>query len=208
MRGEVRAPPGHFFMTRITPAHAGRSWQLYHKTHQFQDHPRACGEKDQRHPSVRRRGGSPPRMRGEAFDGIKKAAEDRITPAHAGRRKSCNGRVVSIEDHPRACGEKPQPKPPPLELEGSPPRMRGEEYLVSPDVAKPRITPAHAGRSLTVSPNRSGSRDHPRACGEKPSSSAVTCIQVGSPPRMRGEVTLCMMVTIRIGITPAHAGRR
>ena len=147
MRGEVFPASMSCAGRGITPAHAGRRIKHYPYTGLQEDHPRACGEKTVCRACEQQRRGSPPRMRGEAFDGIKKAAEDRITPAHAGRRKSCNGRVVSIEDHPRACGEKPQPKPPPLELEGSPPRMRGEEYLVSPDVAKPRITPAHAGRS-------------------------------------------------------------
>ena len=49
------------------------------------------------------------------------------------------------------------------------------------------ITPAHAGKSLTVSPSRSGNRDHPRACGEKLYTNRYDVAQRGSPPRMRGK---------------------
>ena len=147
MRGEVRAPPGHFFMTRITPAHAGRSWQLYHKTHQFQDHPRACGEKKYAVMCKNVAGGSPPRMRGEDSLESKNIDPVGITPAHAGRRIFWKAGSTKERDHPRACGEK-----------------AFDFAFVETHF---RITPAHAGRrTKDIRPCAAG-EDHPRACGEK-----------------------------------------
>ena len=65
-------------------------------------------------------------MRGKAFDGIKKAAEDRITPAHAGKSLVVVNHGEVIVDHPRACGEKGREDLTHAISEGSPPRMRGK----------------------------------------------------------------------------------
>ena len=65
--------------------------------------------------------------------------------------------------------------------------MRGKDpqmVLVS-NVA--RITPAHAGKSLTELQSLSASKDHPRACGEKTGKLNTMFLIQGSPPRMRGK---------------------
>ena len=91
-------------------------------------------------------------------------------------------------DHPRICGEKGF-----IGLEvglypGSPPHMRGKAGINPTIGARPRITPAYAGKSLLIAivfapfngitPAYAGKRywrrcscsalwDHPRICGEK-----------------------------------------
>ena len=65
--------------------------------------------------------------------------------------------------------------------------MRGKASRVIPLDSFLRITPAHAGKSLTVHKIMWFSKDHPRTCGEK----GKTYLQVFRLTR----------------ITPAHAGK-
>ena len=51
------------------------------------------------------------------------------------------------------------------------------------------------------------SRDHPRVCGEKVCASAPYELIAGSPPRVRGKVVVVKLPQLRIGITPACAGK-
>ena len=90
------------------------------------------------------------------------------------------------------------------------------------------ITPACAGKSLRPSGNIRDRRDHPRVCGEKRSLVFRLRCFSGSPPRVRGKVSLkgvtltapagspprvrgkgawiCQNLE-RVGITPACAGK-
>ena len=70
-----------------------------------------------------------------------------------------------------------------------------------------RITPAHAGKTYIVYPSRSTSQDHPRACGENFLSIRSIHLPSGSPPRMRGKLSLFSGIVRITGITPAHAGK-
>ena len=146
-------------------------------------------------------------MRGEALNALARARKLRITPAHAGRRYSRCRLLLCRRDHPRACGEKREfARFEPLNL-GSPPRMRGEARAQTRAAAVNRITPAHAGRSLTGLRSLFVSRDHPRACGEKYIVQLYFDTDMGSPPRMRGEAGLAARHRAKSRITPAHAGR-
>ena len=49
--------------------------------------------------------------------------------------------------------------------------------------------------------------NHPRACGEKSLAVSRKLVSVGSPPRMRGKGDDRRIVLVRMGITPAHAGK-
>ena len=51
-------------------------------------------------------------------------------------------------------------------------------------------------------------RDHPRVCGEKFDMLPLEIRQKGSPPRMRGKVHKEVGNKLRLGITPACAGKR
>ena len=70
---------------RITPAHAGKSWDAIAYKVYGEDHPRACGEKVDKIARFRVVQGSPPRMRGKATKAKKTKKASRITPAHAGK---------------------------------------------------------------------------------------------------------------------------
>ena len=60
---------------------------------------------------------------------------------------------------------------------------------------------------MTITRDRD-KKDHPRVRGEKRQRRAEPDLQLGSPPRARGEANTAMQEKLPIGITPACAGRR
>ena len=132
---------------RITPAYAGKRTGLICKYPLVRDHPRLCGEKDRANKKMHVVQGSPPPMRGKEVIKATKNLPARITPAYAGKSAVVELLLITRQDHPRLCGEKPfsQDIFPPVP--GSPPPMRGKE--------------AGSGRG------KGSWRDHPRLCGEK-----------------------------------------
>ena len=106
MRGKALFLSVLWVTSGITPAHAGKRGRQACSIAGSEDHPRACGEKDQEESESKDKTGSPPRMRGKADENRLGTCKGRITPAHAGkRRRKRTGRRRS-QDHPRACGEK------------------------------------------------------------------------------------------------------
>ena len=85
--------------------------------------------------------------------------------------------------------------------------MRGksaEERSLTDDE---RITPADAGKTLSVRASRAGLRDHPRGCGENSMSLSSRTTKIGSPPRMRGKHIGGRQIEGEYRITPADAGK-
>ena len=75
---------------RITPAHAGKRRDAGATDTRGQDHPRPCGEKDDKHIDLQKERGSPPPMRGKVFNIAAVSGLNGITPAHAGKSlKGC-----------------------------------------------------------------------------------------------------------------------
>ena len=208
MRGKVRGGLKGRAGCGITPAHAGKSWGSRSCSGASWDHPRACGEKLMQAGCLNHCEGSPPRMRGKALHLNSYLIRQRITPAHAGKSRPLCRAATLPEDHPRACGEKGLFAQRSADSAGSPPRMRGKVRDFFSDNWQTRITPAHAGKSSIESPSHSGSRDHPRACGEKKLCLCLAGRFRGSPPRMRGKVDKNCLDVAQARITPAHAGKR
>ena len=71
-----------------------------------------------------------------------------------------------------------------------------------------RITPAYAGKSWISTKLTPPSEDHPRLCGEKYKNRRRSPLQRGSPPPMRGKVTVTQGQGQVYRITPAYAGKR
>ena len=131
----------------------------------------------------------------------------RITPAYAGKRKSCAAQKTSAWDHPRMCGEKRHTF---VSIEsgvGSPPHVRGKGPLHLLRCRVKGITPACAGKSVWSRLNRVRLADHPRMCGEKESFPARVHHHMGSPPHVRGKEPGTRQRKPRPGITPACAGK-
>ncbi len=115
--------------------------------------------------------------------------------------------ISRSKDHPRVCGEKPDDPRGHRDALGSPPRVRGEVSKQELMKLKEGITPACAGRSCPVFSPIPAGRDHPRVCGEKLSRFIGLPAGEGSPPRVRGEVSVSSPFPPSCGITPACAGR-
>ena len=136
--------PWFFF---VSPAYAGKSSLAWPRRWWRRDHPRVCGEKEKDKRFMTMNEGSPPRMRGKAFPMRSPIGGPRITPAYAGKSGWWPPVPCRCGDHPRVCGEKAlfHSRMPPLM--GSPPRMRGKVPCHFAGPARPRITPAYAGKS-------------------------------------------------------------
>ena len=74
---------------------------------------------------------------------------------------------------------------------GSSPRVRGEGSPAMLRRVFTGIIPAGAGRSAFVAWAQDESKDHPRGCGEKPTTEAGVIWRQGSSPRVRGEGNHC-----------------
>ena len=85
--------------------------------------------------------------------------------------------------------------------------MRGKAARLLLPAGGGRITPAHAGKRLFILYHHYILWDHPRTCGEKVMLPLNHSRKAGSPPHMRGKVTLKGLLHRTLGITPAHAGK-
>ena len=85
--------------------------------------------------------------------------------------------------------------------------MRGKVNKITGKWDLQRITPAYAGKSVVHGPVEPVIGDHPRVCGEKCKLLYFQQLNKGSPPRMRGKVTVVVRLTVADRITPAYAGK-
>ena len=147
-------------------------------------------------------------MRGKEHLSRLSVKSSRITPAYAGKSYRRISACPVHRDHPRLCGEKSPLWYNNRRGEGSPPPMRGKADMGNKCRPYLGITPAYAGKRHCVSIYHTGNGDHPRLCGEK--SHFVKCSRsfTGSPPPMRGKVTLKIENSSGERITPAYAGKR
>ena len=207
MRGKVVWQFFQCVFDRITPAYAGKRECGYYIVLSDRDHPRLCGEKDSAPVILASFGGSPPPMRGKALTYLQKLVGVRITPAYAGKSICKDYCGTTAGDPPRLCGEKFVPVIGISTPIGSPPPMRGKVNVLLQSVVTFGITPAYAGKSSGGSVFTSGTRDHPRLCGEKLSGTWSTTSAAGSPPPMRGKAVVSRNPSRCSWITPAYAGK-
>ena len=185
-----------------------------------------CGEQGSKRNKAIHVVGSPPRVRGTVLKNVLHRTKNGITPACAGNSQDLIDQLGDVEDHPRVCGEQRISSANTLVHLGSPPRVRGTANRASNRAETARITPACAGNRLAHEltcfvlrdhPRVCGEQffhakkkhtmqDHPRVCGEQWASSMSWASCMGSPPRVRGTVTLDRFFQSFQRITPACAG--
>ena len=90
---------------RITPACAGKTWDVLTPTPYKPDHPRMRGEDLFGPLHVINTLGSPPHARGRPFKSVLNGSPARITPACAGKTVIFTDATTKAEDHPRMRGE-------------------------------------------------------------------------------------------------------
>ena len=105
------------------------------------------------------------------------------------------------------CGENPSPKAFITFSSGSPPRVRGKPILGWKMSSQQRITPACAGKTNLSCMVNKALRDHPRVCGENIFATCSDLGYRGSPPRVRGKLSLPLRDASARRITPACAGK-
>ena len=129
MRGKGSILLNPVYCGGITPAYAGKRFPTQAFMCMSEDHPRLCGEK-LKFPSTRSiTSGSPPPMRGKGVKAVAVMDDARITPAYAGKSNGLTLDSPPLKDHPRLCGEKLAVQLHRFAVHGSPPPMRGKEYL-------------------------------------------------------------------------------
>ena len=109
----------------ITPACAGKTATGLASSSASADHPRMRGEDKYPYLDDETVKGSPPHARGRRLVDSLYSALDRITPACAGKTRSCRGSPPSYADHPRMRGEDRLSTIPREKFQGSPPHARG-----------------------------------------------------------------------------------
>ena len=129
----------------IIPADAGSTRSVRVEAQASADHPRGCGEHEDRRASRPAARGSSPRMRGAPHLYDETSNHSGIIPADAGSTPVELLPIGPPEDHPRGCGEHSPPLPPRTGSRGSSPRMRGALFLHSFRAFFRGIIPADAG---------------------------------------------------------------
>ena len=85
--------------------------------------------------------------------------------------------------------------------------MRGKLILVVLALPLLRITPAGAGKTYVIGGQYESVWDHPRRCGENIDPLNGNVRYLGSPPQVRGKLSIVFLSSFTSGITPAGAGK-
>ena len=126
-------------------------------------------------------------MRGKPPVTRPRSTQNGITPAGAGKTTRKRGREKALADHPRRCGE--------------------NSCNIFCRNATFGITPAGAGKTLIDEIQTEFNRDHPRRCGENLAAIAEVLGCRGSPPQVRGKLSVSVYFALPMRITPAGAGK-
>ena len=112
--------------------------------------------------------GSSPLTRGKPCRAVLDRYDAGLIPAHAGKTiLACHWCSLAWA-HPRSRGENYFCRPMSHDNEGSSPLTRGKRGLVGVLAARPRLIPAHAGKTWRLPCGRPASGAHPRSRGENP----------------------------------------
>ena len=166
-------------------------------------HPRVCGERQRKRPTIVFSAGSSPRVRGTP-DASRRGTCDgssprvRGTPAHARRAHerfipACAGNAAgechgchAIAVHPRVCGERMTCHMVGSANLGSSPRVRGTRVYECPCDRQARFIPACAGNASARLLTSAFRAVHPRVCGER-ASAPIDSSRRPVHPRVCGE---------------------
>ena len=146
-------------------------------------------------------------MRGKPFGIFLSLLMPLITPAGAGKTPYNIDERQHRKDHPRRCGENYIINFQFFGNIGSPPQVRGKQRKYDGISRILRITPAGAGKTKSFSRDVSAGQDHPRRCGENSVFVTMVRITPGSPPQVRGKLSLLRRHCTHHRITPAGAGK-
>ena len=169
--------------------------------------------------------GSPPRVRSRPAATFRAPRTRRITSACAEQTAGQSAWLAHFRDHLRVCGADQSACSMPIEVRGSPPRVRSRPAAWSwsdgrsgspPRVRSRRpgrrrhnrrhgITSACAEQTPPFMTPQGSPRDHLRVCGADVLGNQLRRFTLGSPPRVRSRHVVHGLQVQRIGITSACA---
>ena len=147
-----------------------------------------------------------PARAGNAPTSITSPTPRTVHPARAGNARRRAGRPSPSPVHPRASGERASSAISIFPTAGSSPRERGTRSRTPRDARVHRFIPARAGNAIPSCATSSAWTVHPRASGERATSSALRCAPGGSSPRERGTPANDRLRRYEQRFIPARAG--
>ena len=206
VRGQRRHAVHRIGQRRFTPARAGTTGLCPCVLTSATVHPRACGDNGHRSLGSLRRYGSPPRVRGQRWRPVAGGPGRRFTPARAGTTHRQYHPTPLPTVHPRACGDNHLVAAGAKFDSGSPPRVRGQRNEERSAAVARRFTPARAGTTQSPCRPRQRATVYPRACGHNVLVGHRFDLDLGSPPRVRGQRYRPRRHCRLNRFTPARAG--
>ncbi len=129
-----------------------------------------------------------------------------IIPTRVGTSGVSLVKLHPIWDHPHACGDKQQAQKTRLYDSGSSPRVWGQAVNFVTVRTSERIIPTRVGTSLGQLSHIALYEDHPHACGDKLIDRFEDLSNLGSSPRVWGQVVLYVYLLLFHGIIPTRVG--
>ena len=171
-----------------------------------QDHPHAYGDKVYTVIVTSHDLGSSPRVWGQALLFMCLTIRSRIIPTRMGTSVFALTNMPLSQDHPHAYGDKTYNTRRCKFLQGSSPRVWGQVSSRTSRTPLTRIIPTRMGTSNVETYQTLPYEDHPHAYGDKNSWRVFMTRQLGSSPRVWGQVC-CSYITACIrGIIPTRMG--
>ena len=165
-RGKPRSALSMRRSDRLIPAHAGKTPPPLARPPPSTAHPRSRGENVAVWRENERQFGSSPLTRGKPADRERLPDRERLIPAHAGKTASARTEAHRRAAHPRSRGENRTSRWGSSDDRGSSPLTRGKLGYLRYLVARCRLIPAHAGKTIADLEASAAGLAHPRSRGE------------------------------------------
>ena len=165
-RGKRRRSPPSAQLSRLIPAHAGKTASASLIVPSTSAHPRSRGENLWSRGRIRLPMGSSPLTRGKRPDRRGHLLFLRLIPAHAGKTSECALNYTLTRAHPRSRGENRTRPTHICAWRGSSPLTRGKRMSRSTSSRMRGLIPAHAGKTPARRRWPGPWRAHPRSRGE------------------------------------------
>ena len=130
-----------------------------------------------------------------------------LIPAHAGKTRPPWPGGHGSPAHPRSRGENASSSMPIKSAYGSSPLTRGKHVATPSWAARPRLIPAHAGKTNTLITTMFYNKAHPRSRGENTALVSQRFQFGNSSPLTRGKHSVHSRLACGSRLIPAHAGK-
>ena len=185
--GERRRPPPSSPPSRDIPTRVGRTRTQRARQDSSPGHPHACGENKYSGTGPMSITGTSPRVWGEPVRVDDRADVVRDIPTRVGRTWPRGWPPSRETGHPHACGENGQTSSQFYAVNGTSPRVWGEQLLPAVFTREERDIPTRVGRTTVARSPTARATGHPHACGENSSGVSSIGIENGTSPRVWGE---------------------